>query len=65
MLVDNSSMMIMIEHNLDMIMNADHIIDLGMGGCDAERLIVAQGTPEEVIKIRSSLIGSFLKYSLK
>ena len=51
----------MIEHNLDLIKTADHIIDLGPEGGDNGGTIVATGTPEEVAKIESSYTGQYLK----
>jgi excinuclease ABC subunit A len=53
--------MIVIEHNLDVIKTADHIIDLGPEGGDKGGYIVAQGTPEEVAKVKESHTGIFLK----
>ena len=60
-LVDNGNTMIVIEHNLDVIKTADHIIDLGPEGGDKGGYIVAQGTPEEVAEVRESHTGIFLK----
>ena len=60
-LVDNSNTMIVIEHNLDVIKTADHIIDLGPEGGDKGGYVVAEGTPEEVSKIKESHTGTFLK----
>ena len=60
-LVDNGNTMIVIEHNLDVIKTADHIIDLGPEGGDKGGYVVAQGTPEEVAKVRESHTGIFLK----
>ncbi|NLC78414.1 MAG: ATP-binding cassette domain-containing protein, partial [Ruminococcaceae bacterium] len=64
-LVDTGNSVIVIEHNLDIIKNADHIIDLGPEGGDKGRYIVAVGTPEEVAKCESSYTGQFLKKILK
>ena len=64
-LVDNGNTMIVIEHNLDVIKTADHIIDLGPEGGDKGGYIVAQGTPEEVSKVAESHTGIFLKKLLK
>jgi len=50
-----------IEHNLDVIKTADHIIDLGPEGGDRGGTVVAQGTPEEVAQIEGSYTGQFLK----
>jgi excinuclease ABC subunit A len=52
---------IVIEHNLDVIKCADHIIDLGPEGGDEGGKVVATGTPEEIVKIRKSFTGRFLK----
>ena len=60
-LVDNGNTMIVIEHNLDVIKSADHIIDLGPEGGDKGGFVVAEGTPEEVSKIKESHTGTFLK----
>ena len=60
-LVDNGNTMIVIEHNLDVIKTADHIIDLGPDGGDKGGFIVAQGTPETVSKVKESHTGQFLK----
>ena len=60
-LVDNGNTMIVIEHNLDVIKTADHIIDLGPEGGDKGGYVVAEGTPEEVSKIKESHTGTFLK----
>ena len=57
--------MIVIEHNLDMIKNADHIIDMGPEGGDAGGRIIAEGTPEQVAKIKTSYTGQFLAKTLK
>jgi excinuclease ABC subunit A len=53
--------MIVIEHNLDVIKTADHVIDLGPEGGDKGGFIVAQGTPEEVSKVKNSHTGRYLK----
>ena len=60
-LVDNGNTMIVIEHNLDVIKTADHVIDLGPEGGDKGGYIVAKGTPEEVSKVKESHTGIFLK----
>jgi excinuclease ABC subunit A len=64
-LVDGGNSMIVIEHNLDMIKNADHIIDMGPEGGDAGGRIIAEGTPEQVAKIKTSYTGQFLAKTLK
>jgi excinuclease ABC subunit A len=60
-LVDKGNTVIIIEHNMDIIKVADHIIDLGPEGGDLGGEIVAQGTPEEVMATESSYTGQFLK----
>jgi excinuclease ABC subunit A len=60
-LVDKGNTMVVIEHNLDVIKCADHIIDLGPEGGEGGGEIVAQGTPEEIIKIKKSFTGQYLK----
>ena len=60
-IVDNGDTVIVIEHNLDVIKVADHIIDLGPEGGEKGGNIIAQGTPEEVAKIKGSYTGEFLK----
>ena len=60
-LVDEGNTVIVIEHNLDVIKTADHIIDLGPEGGDRGGYVVAQGTPEEVSKVAKSHTGIFLK----
>ena len=60
-LVDAGNTVLVIEHNLDVIKTADHIIDLGPEGGDMGGHIVAQGTPEEVAKVPGSYTGQYLK----
>lgn len=60
-LVDAGNTVVVIEHNLDVIKRADHIIDLGPDGGDGGGLIVATGTPEEVVKCKDSYTGEYLK----
>ncbi len=60
-LVDSGNTVIVIEHNLDVIKCADHIIDLGPDGGDRGGRIVACGTPEEVAKVKKSYTGQYLK----
>ena len=60
-LVDAGNTVLVIEHNLDVIKTADHIIDLGPEGGDGGGEIVAQGTPEEVASVGSSYTGQWLK----
>ena len=64
-LVDTGNSMIVIEHNLDVIKNADHLIDLGPEGGEAGGYIVAEGTPEQVSKNKQSYTGQFLAKMFK
>ena len=61
-LVDTGNSIIVIEHNLDLIKTADHIIDLGPEGGDAGGEVVAVGTPEQICKNERSYTGKFLKH---
>jgi len=63
-LVDQGNTVVIIEHNLDVIKSADHVIDLGPEGGEAGGLIVAQGTPEDVMRSRESFTGQFLTHVL-
>jgi len=60
-LADSGNSVVVIEHNLDVIKTADHIIDLGPEGGDEGGYIVAQGTPEEVAQVDRSYTGNFLR----
>ena len=60
-LVDGGDTVIVIEHNLDVIKTADHIIDLGPEGGDQGGTIVAEGRPEDIIRVSESYTGQFLK----
>ena len=60
-LVDAGNTVVVIEHNLDVIKRADHIIDLGPDGGFRGGMIVAEGTPEEVAEVEGSYTGEFLK----
>ncbi len=64
-LVDGGDSVVVIEHNLDVIKSADYIVDLGPEGGDKGGTIVAQGTPEEIVKVQASYTGKFLKPMLK
>ncbi|MGN0709459.1 MAG: excinuclease ABC subunit UvrA [Anaerovoracaceae bacterium] len=63
-LVDQGNTVVVIEHNLDVIKQADHIIDLGPEGGDRGGTIVAEGTPEEVAGCEASYTGKYLKKML-
>lgn len=60
-LVENGDSVLVIEHNLDVIKTADYIIDLGPEGGDKGGTIVATGTPEEVVEVKGSYTGKYLK----
>ena len=60
-LVDTGNTIIVIEHNLDLIKTADHIIDLGPEGGDAGGEVIAVGTPEQICKNEKSYTGKFMK----
>ena len=64
-LVDQGNTVVIIEHNLDVIKSADHVIDLGPEGGVGGGRIVAQGTPEEVARSRESYTGQFLAEILR
>jgi len=64
-LVDSGNTVVVIEHNLDVIKCADHIIDLGPEGGDGGGTIVCTGTPEEVAACEESYTGHYLKRALE
>ncbi len=64
-LVDSGNTVLVIEHNMDIIKLADHIIDLGLEGGNAGGTILCEGTPEEIIKNKISYTAKFLKEELK
>lgn len=64
-LVDTGNSMVIIEHNLDVIKSADHVIDMGPEGGEGGGIVVAQGTPEEVAKAKDSFTGHYLSEILK
>jgi excinuclease ABC subunit A len=64
-LVDNGNSVLVIEHNLDVIKTADWVLDLGPEGGDGGGHIVAQGTPEDVAKVKASHTGRYLAEALK
>jgi excinuclease ABC subunit A len=64
-LVDTGNTVVVIEHNLDLIKTADHIIDLGPEGGDRGGTLVATGTPEQVAKVKESYTGQYLKKMLE
>lgn len=60
-LVDTGNSMVVIEHNLDVIKNADHLIDMGPEGGSGGGQVIAEGTPEQVAKVAKSYTGQYLK----
>jgi excinuclease ABC subunit A len=63
-LVDTGNSMVIIEHNLDVIKSADWLIDMGPEGGNGGGQVVAEGTPEQVAKVKTSYTGQFLKRML-
>jgi excinuclease ABC subunit A len=59
-LVEQGNTIVVIEHNLDVVRSADHVIDLGPEGGSGGGRIVAQGTPEQVARVKGSYTGAFL-----
>ncbi|MDD5112156.1 MAG: excinuclease ABC subunit UvrA [Candidatus Altiarchaeota archaeon] len=64
-LADKGNTVVVIEHNLDVIKTADYIIDLGPEGGDKGGEVIAEGTPEEIVKNKKSYTGEYLKRQLK
>jgi len=64
-LIEGGNSMVIIEHNLDVIKSADHIIDMGPEGGLGGGVVVAEGTPEDVAKVAKSFTGQYLKTMLK
>jgi excinuclease ABC subunit A len=64
-LVDRGNTVVVIEHNLDVIKTADHVIDLGPEGGDGGGRVIATGTPEQIAKAKHSPTGSYLAKALK
>jgi excinuclease ABC subunit A len=64
-LVDKGNTVVVIEHNLDLVKNADYVIDIGPEGGEHGGNIVARGTPEDIIKVEKSYTGKYLKKVLK
>ena len=60
-LVDKGNTVLIIEHNMDVIKNADWIIDLGLEGGEKGGEIVAEGTPEDIVKVKRSYTGQYLR----
>jgi len=64
-LVERKNTVVVIEHHMDVIKTADHIIDLGPEGGDRGGYVVGAGTPEEITKIKGSYTGEFLRKHLE
>lgn len=64
-LVDRGNTVLVIEHNMDVIKTADHIIDIGPEGGDGGGEVLFEGVPEDLVKIKESFTGKFLKAELK
>ena len=64
-LVENGNTVVVIEHNLDVIKTGDYIIDMGPEGGSKGGTVVAQGTPEQVAKVKESYTGKYIKRMLK
>lgn len=60
-LTEGGNTVVVIEHNLDVIKTADHIIDIGPEGGDRGGTVVATGTPEEIVKCKESYTGKYVK----
>ena len=63
--MESGNTVVVIEHNLDLIKTADHIIDLGPEGGDGGGTVIAQGTPEEISACPLSYTGQYLKKIIK
>ena len=64
-LIDQGHSIVVIEHNMEVVKCADHIIDLGPEGGDAGGEIIAKGTPEQIAKVEQSYTGVYLRPYLK
>ena len=65
MLIDNGHSLVVIEHNLEVIKCADHVIDLGPEGGEAGGHLLFTGTPDELVRQKGSATGQYLKAVLK
>ncbi|MBZ0098840.1 MAG: excinuclease ABC subunit A, partial [Taibaiella sp.] len=63
-LVERNNTVLVIEHNMDVIKVADYILDMGPEGGNGGGTVVASGTPEEIVKVKESHTGRFLKEEL-
>ena len=59
-LLDNGATVVVIEHDLDVIRNADYIIDMGPGGGESGGRIVAAGTPQQIKQNQNSITGKYM-----
>jgi excinuclease ABC subunit A len=64
-LVDRGNTVVVIEHNLDVIKTADHVLDLGPEGGDGGGYVIAKGTPEDIAEVKSSPTGEYLRKALR
>ncbi|HEY5695422.1 MAG TPA: excinuclease ABC subunit UvrA [Candidatus Saccharimonadales bacterium] len=64
-LVEGGNSMVIIEHNLDVVKSADHVIDMGPEGGQGGGIVVAQGTPEQISTVEDSFTGKYLKQLLR
>ena len=64
-LIEIGHSVVIIEHDMDVVKNADWVIDLGPGGGTKGGTLVAEGTPEEIAKVKTGYTGKFLKEKLK
>ena len=64
-LVDRGNTVLVIEHNMDVIKVADHIIDIGPEGGDGGGQVLFEGTPEQLVKVKESFTGKYLGPELK
>ena len=64
-LADGGNTVVVIEHNLDVIKTADYIIDMGPEGGDRGGTVIAKGTPEEIVKVKKSYTGYYVKKMLE
>ena len=64
-IVNQGNSVVVIEHNLEVIKTADYIIDLGPEGGDGGGTVVASGTPEQVVDVKASYTGQYLKDLLR
>src|SRR5690606_38443069 len=63
-LIENGHSIIVVEHNMDLVKCADHVIDLGLEGGENGGYLIAEGTPEEIAKNKKSFTAEYLKEKL-